>query len=64
MGVTDHGIGDVAHEGASHTPEAAAADHDHASVDVFGEVDYRLVPLFVQLQVGDCDFAAPTLRSS
>ena len=58
MGVADHGVGDVAHEGASHTPEAAAADHDHASVDVFGEVDDRLVPLFVHLEVADRDVAS------
>ena len=58
MGVTDHGIGDVTHEGAFHAPEAAAADYDHARVYIFGQVDDRLVPLFVQLQVGDGDGAS------
>src|SRR5215213_1172535 len=55
MGVTDHGIGDVAHEGAFHPPEAAAAYNYQARVDILGEVDDRLIPLFVQLQVGDGD---------
>ena len=55
MGVTDNGIGDVAHEGPFHSPEAAAAYNYQARVDILGEVDDRLIPLFVQLQVGDGD---------
>ena len=61
MGVTDHRVGDVAHEGAFHPAEPAAADHYHACVDILGEVYYRLVPLFIQLQVGDRDGAARLL---
>ena len=61
MGVTDHRVGDVSHEGAFHPSEPAASDHYHAGVDVFGEVYYRLVPLFVHLQVGDRDRAARLL---
>ena len=52
MGVTDHRVGDVTHEGAFHPAEPAAADHYHAGVDVLGKVYYRLIPLFVHLQVG------------
>ena len=58
MGVTDHGIGDVAHEGASHPPKPAEAYHDHYGVDVLGEMDYGLVTLLVHLQVGDRDGAS------
>ena len=61
MGVTDHRIGDVAHKGAFHPAEPAAADNYHAGVDVLGEVYYRLVPLFIHLQVGDRDGAARLL---
>jgi hypothetical protein len=61
VGVTDHRVGDVTHEGASHPSEPAAADHYHAGVDVFGEVYDRLVPLFIHLQVGYRDGAAGLL---
>ena len=58
MGVTDDRVGYVTHEGAFHPAEPAAADHYHAGVDVLGEVYYRLIPLFVHLQVGYRDGAA------
>ncbi len=61
MRVTDHRVGDVTHEGPFHPPEPAAADHYHAGVDVLGKVYYRLIPLFVHLQVGDRDGAARLL---
>ena len=61
MGVTDHRVGDVTHEGTFHPAEPAAADHYHAGVDVLGKVYYRLIPLFVHLQVGDRDGAASFL---
>src|SRR5918995_6587437 len=61
VGVTDHRVGDVTHEGASHPSEPAAADHYHTGVDFFGEVYDRLVPLFVHLQMGDRDLAARLL---
>ena len=58
VGVTDHRVGDVTHEGPFHPAEPAAADHYHAGVDVLSKVDDRLIPLFVHLQVGDGDGAA------
>ena len=58
MGVTYNRVGDVTHEGAFHPAEPPAADHYHAGVDVLGKVYYRLIPLFVHLQVGDRDGAA------
>ena len=61
MGVTDYRVGDVTHEGTSHPAEPSAADYYHAGVDVFGKVYYRLIPLFIQLQVGDHDGAARLL---
>ncbi len=61
MGVTDDRVGYVTHEGASHPAEPTAADHYHAGVDVLGKVHYRLIPLFVHLQVGDRDGAASLL---
>jgi hypothetical protein len=61
MGVTDHRVGYVTHEGPSHPAEPAAADHYHAGIDVLGEVHYRLIPLFVHFQVGDRDRAAGVL---
>ena len=61
MGVTDHRVGDVTHEGAFHPAEPAAADHYHAGVDVLGKVYYRFIPLFVHLQVGDRNGAASLL---
>ena len=69
VGVADHRVGDVTHEGTSHPAEPAAADHYHAGVDVLGKVYYRLIPIFIHLQVGDRDGAAgvfdlPTCSSS
>ena len=61
MGVTYNRVGDVTHEGAFHPAEPPAADHYHAGVDVLGKVYYRLIPLFVHLQVGDRDGAASLL---
>ena len=61
MGVADHGIGDVAHEGAFHPAEAAAAHHYEAGVDVLGQVDDRLVPLFAHLKVRHRDGATGLL---
>ena len=58
VGVTDDGIGDITHEGPFHPAEPAAADHYQTGVDVFGKVYYRLIPLFIHLQVGDRDSAA------
>jgi hypothetical protein len=58
VGVADNGVGDVTHEGTSHPAEPAAADHYHAGVDVLGKVYYRLIPLFIHLQVGDRHGAA------
>ena len=52
MGVTDYRVSDVTHEGAFHPAEPAAADHYHAGVDVLGKVHYRLIPIFIHLQVG------------
>jgi hypothetical protein len=52
MGVTDHRVGDVTHEGTFHPAEPAAADHYHAGVDVLAKVYYRLIPFFIHLQVG------------
>ena len=59
--MTDHRVGDVTHEGAFHPAEPAAADHYHTGVDVPSKVYYRLIPLFVHLQVGDRDGAASFL---
>jgi hypothetical protein len=56
--MTDHRVGDVTHERAFHPAEPTAADHYHAGVDILGKVDYRLIPLFVHLQVSDRDGAA------
>jgi len=61
VGVTDHRVGDVSHEGASHPTEPAAADHYHAGIDVLGEVYDRFVPLFIHLQVGYRDRATRLL---
>ena len=61
MSVADHRVGDVTHEGTSHPAEPTAADHYHAGVDVLGKVHYRLIPLFIHLQVGDRDGAASLL---
>ena len=61
MGVTDDGIGDITHEGPFHPAEPAAADHYQAGVDVFSKVYYRLIPLFIHLQVRDGDGAARLL---
>jgi hypothetical protein len=58
VGVADHRVGDVPHEGALHPAEPAAADHYHAGIDVLGKVYYRLIPSFIHLQVGDRDGAA------
>src|SRR5215212_9479364 len=61
VGVTDHRVGDVTHEGASHPTEPAAADHYHAGIDVLGEVYDRFVPLFIHLQVGYRDLSVEDL---
>ena len=61
MGVTYNRVGDVTHEGAFHPAEPPTADHYHAGVDVLGKVYYRLIPLFIHLQVRDCDGAARLL---
>jgi hypothetical protein len=53
VGVADHRVGDVTHEGASHPTEPAAADHYHAGVDILGKMHDRLIPLFIHLHVGD-----------
>ena len=44
VGVADHRVGDVPHEGTFHPAEPAAADHYHAGIDVLGKVYYRLIP--------------------
>ena len=61
MGVTNDRVGHVTHEGAFHPAEPAAADHYHACVYVLGKVYYRLIPLFVHLQVGYRDRTASFL---
>jgi hypothetical protein len=61
VGVTDDGVGDVAHESPFHPAEPATADHYHAGADILGKMYYRLVPSLVHLEVGDRDGAAGLL---
>ena len=58
VGVAHHGVSDAAHKRPPYTAEAPAAYNYEASTDVLGQVDYRFVPPFAHLQVGDRNRAA------
>ena len=61
VGVTDDGIGDIAHEGPFHSAEPAAAYHYQVGVYLLGEVDDRFVSPFAHPEVGDRDAATRLL---
>src|SRR5215217_6333765 len=61
VGVTDDGIGDVAHEGPFHSAEPAAAYHYQVGVYLLGEVDDGFVSPFAHPEVGDRDAATRLL---
>ena len=61
MGMTDDGVGDISQEDPLEPSESSAAYHYQSSVDIFGQVNDRLVPSLAHLQMTNSDGAARLL---